>query len=69
MFSKVWAVARDPENRAAISWLGGGAAAAASGIWIVVTFMASHADAPAKVRGGTTVTQSGTGIASGATQQ
>jgi hypothetical protein len=39
---KLWEVIKDPDNREALSWLGGGAVVAAGGIWAVVKFFASH---------------------------
>jgi tetratricopeptide (TPR) repeat protein len=53
----------DPEMRAILSWLGGGAVVVAGGIWMVVTFVAEVKDAQDK-KGGTAVTVSGQGIAS-----
>ena len=39
---KLWEVIKDPDNRAVLSLLGGGAVVAAGGIWAVVKFFASH---------------------------
>jgi tetratricopeptide (TPR) repeat protein len=57
-------ILKDPEKRAVLSWLGGGAVVVAGGIWAVVTFVVEHKDTPDK-NGGTTVTLSGEGVASG----
>ncbi len=35
---------KDPDKRAALSWLGGGAVVLAGGIWTVVTFVVEHKD-------------------------
>jgi tetratricopeptide (TPR) repeat protein len=55
---------KDPEKRAVISWLGGGGVVVAAGIWTVVTYVVEHKDASDK-KGGTNITVSGQGIASG----
>jgi hypothetical protein len=59
-------IIKDPDKRAILSWLGGGAVVVAGGIWTVVTFVVEHKDASDK-KGGTVVTLSGQGIASGGT--
>src|ERR1700730_12985820 len=56
-------IIKNPDTRAILSWLGGGAVVAAGGIWTVVTFV-DHKDASDK-KGGTVVTLSGQGINSG----
>ena len=55
-------ILKDPDKRAILSWLGGGAVVVAGGIWTVVTFVVEHKDTPDK-KGGTTITV-GQGIAS-----
>ena len=35
-------ILKDPEKRAILSWLGGGAVVVAGGIWTVVTFVVGH---------------------------
>ena len=35
----VWAFVRKPGNRQLLSWLGGGGAVAAGGIWAMVTYL------------------------------
>src|ERR1700730_6668499 len=56
-------IIKNPDTRAILSWLGGGAVVAAGGIWTVVTFV-DHKDASDK-KGGTVITLSGQGINSG----
>ncbi|MDQ6867591.1 MAG: hypothetical protein M3178_04000 [Pseudomonadota bacterium] len=55
---------KSPDNRAVISWLGGGAVVVAGGIWTVLTFVVEHKDTSDK-KGGTNITVSGQGIVSG----
>src|SRR5450631_3019058 len=57
-------ILKDPEKREVLSWLGGGAVVVAGGIWAVFTFYVEHKDAHDK-KGGTAITLSGQGIASG----
>jgi tetratricopeptide (TPR) repeat protein len=64
MSFRLWEIFKDPDKRAVISWLGGGAVVVAGSIWTVVTFVVEHKDASGK-KDGTTVTVSGQGIASG----
>jgi tetratricopeptide (TPR) repeat protein len=64
MTSWLGGILKDPEKRAVLSWLGGGAVVVAGGIWAVFTFYVEHKDAHDK-KGGTAVTLSGQGIASG----
>ena len=64
MSSRLWEIARNPDKRAVISWLGGGAVVVAGGLWTVLTFVVEHKDASDK-KGGTNITLSGQGIASG----
>jgi Tfp pilus assembly protein PilF len=64
MSFRLWESFKDPDKRAILSWLGGGAVVAAGGIWAVFTFVVEHKDASGK-KGGTVVTLSGQGIASG----
>jgi hypothetical protein len=40
MLSTIWDFAKDPANQAVLSWIGGGIAAVAAGIWAVVRFRA-----------------------------
>jgi hypothetical protein len=44
MFSSVWDFLKDGTNQAVLSWIGGGIAAVAAGIWAVVRFMAKDGD-------------------------
>jgi tetratricopeptide (TPR) repeat protein len=62
MSSWLGGILKDPDKRAILSWLGGGAVVVAGGIWTVVTFVVEHKDTPDK-KGGTTITV-GQGIAS-----
>jgi hypothetical protein len=55
MSFRLWEIAKNPDNRAVISWLGGGAVLVAGGIWTVLTFVVEHKDASGK-KGGTTIT-------------
>ena len=57
-------IIKDPDKRAVISWLGGGAVVVAAGIWTVFTFVVEHKDASDK-KGGTNITVSGQGIVAG----
>jgi tetratricopeptide (TPR) repeat protein len=62
MTSWLGGILKDPDKRAILSWLGGGAVVVAGGIWTVVTFVVEHKDTPDK-KGGATITV-GQGIAS-----
>jgi hypothetical protein len=64
MTFRLWEIAKDPDRRAVISWLGAGIVVAASGIWAVFTFVVEHKDAH-DTKGSTNITVSGQGIASG----
>jgi hypothetical protein len=44
MLSSVWDFVKDPNNQAVLSWMGGGIAAVAAGIWAVVRFRAKNGD-------------------------
>jgi hypothetical protein len=44
MLSSIWDFLKDPNNRTIISWVGGGIAAVAAGIWAVIKFMAKKGD-------------------------
>jgi hypothetical protein len=49
MLSSAWEFVKDPDNRAALSSIGGGITAVAAAIWAVVRFMAkSGNDKPSK---------------------
>jgi hypothetical protein len=37
--SSIWTFVRKPSNQRLLSWLGGGGAVAAAGIWAVVTYI------------------------------
>jgi hypothetical protein len=37
-------IIKDPDKRAVLSWLGGGAVVVAGGIWTVLTFVVEHKD-------------------------
>jgi len=54
MSFRLWEIAKDPEKRAVISWLGAGIIVIASGIWAVFTFVVDH-DGHDK-KGGTNIT-------------
>ncbi len=64
MSFRLWEAIKSPDNRAVISWLGGGAVVVAGGIWTVIAFVVEHKDSSDK-KSGTAVTLSGQGIASG----
>jgi tetratricopeptide (TPR) repeat protein len=64
MCFRLWEAIKSPDNRAVISWLGGGAVVVAAGIWTVVTFVVEHKEAHDK-KGDTNIIVSGQGIASG----
>ena len=55
MTSWLGGILKDPEKRAVLSWLGGGAIVVAGGLWAVFTFYVEHRDAHDK-KGGTTIT-------------
>ena len=55
MTSWLGGILKDPEKRAVLSWLGGGAVVVAGGIWAVFTFYVEHRDAHDK-KGGTNIT-------------
>ena len=38
----LWEIAKDPDKRAVISWLGAGIVVAASATWAVFTFVVEH---------------------------
>lgn len=65
MLSKLGSIFRNPEKRAVISWLGGGAFVVAGGIWTTFTFYVGHKDGQDKKGGNTAIPQSGQGAASG----
>ena len=44
MLSSVWDFVKDPDNRVVLSWVGGGIAAIAAGIWAVIRFRAKDGD-------------------------
>jgi len=54
MASWLGGILKDPDKRAILSWIGGGAVVVAGGVWTVVTFIVDHKDAPDK-KGGTTM--------------
>jgi tetratricopeptide (TPR) repeat protein len=64
MSFRLWESFKDPDKRAILSWLGGGAVVVAGAIWTAVTFVVEHKDTSDK-KGGTNITVSGQGIASG----
>ena len=64
MAFRLWEIFKDPDSRAIISWLGGGAVVIAGGLWAVVTFVVEHKEAHDN-KGGTDIIVSGQGIASG----
>ena len=56
---------QNPDQRAVISWIGGGIVVVGGGIWTVVKFFAERKKPDEKKGGGTKVIQSGQGNASG----
>jgi hypothetical protein len=44
--SSVWTFVQKPSNQRLLSWLGGGGAVAAAGIWAVVTYVWPAHEAP-----------------------
>jgi hypothetical protein len=44
--SSIWNFVRKPSNQRLLSWLGGGGAVAAAGIWAVVTYIWPTHEAP-----------------------
>ena len=44
--SSVWTFVRKPRNQRLLSWLGGGGAVAAAGVWAVVTYIWPAHEAP-----------------------
>jgi hypothetical protein len=44
MLSSIWVFLKEPDNRALLSWIGGGIVAVAAGIWAVVKFKAKNGD-------------------------
>ena len=42
--SSIWEFVKDPDNRVVLSWIGGGIAALAAGIWAVVKYMTKNGD-------------------------
>src|SRR5450631_4567278 len=55
IFQKVWNVIQRPEYRETLTWVGGGIAVGASGIWAVVKFFAERKKAAEKKGGDTNV--------------
>src|SRR3981081_2677516 len=55
MSFRLWESFKDPDKRAILSWLGGGAVVVAGGIWTVLTFVVEHKDASGN-KGGTNIT-------------
>jgi hypothetical protein len=49
MASWLGGIFKDPDKRAVISWLGGGAVVAGGGIWTVITFVVEHKSLTQKV--------------------
>jgi len=44
MLSSIWDFLKDGSNQAVLTWIGGGIAAVAAGIWAVVKVMAKNGD-------------------------
>lgn len=44
--SSIWTFLRKPSNQRSLSWLGGGAAVAAAGVWAAVTYIWPHSETP-----------------------
>jgi hypothetical protein len=44
MLSSTWDFLKDGSNQAVLSWIGGGIAVVAAGIWAVVKFIAKNGD-------------------------
>jgi len=65
MVSWLWDFIKNPDNRAVIAFLGGGAVVLAGGIWKAITFIADRKKDGEKKSGNRHVTQSGQGLALG----
>src|SRR5262245_59346939 len=64
MSPRAWTFFRSKRNREIVSWFGGGLVAVAAGVWaLFVYFFPHHDNKPSPPA--PTVTQAGTGIASG----
>jgi hypothetical protein len=61
----LWEVIQNPDNREALSWLGGCIVVAGTGAWAVFKFFAERKKADEQKGGDTNVTQSGKGNVSG----
>jgi len=44
VMSAIWEFVKDPDNRAVLGWIGGGAGVLVAGIWAVVKFLAKNGD-------------------------
>jgi hypothetical protein len=44
MLSTIWNFLKDGSNQAVLSWIAGGIAAVAAGIWAIIKFMAKNGD-------------------------
>ncbi len=64
MSFRLWEIIKDPDKRAILSWLGGGAVVVAGGIWTALTFVVEHKDVHEK-NGDTNTIVSEQRIASG----
>jgi tetratricopeptide (TPR) repeat protein len=64
---RLWTFISDKTNQQIISWLGGGIVVVVAAAWTVFIYVREHADRPAPAASpvASSVTQSGTGIASG----
>lgn len=62
---RLWDIIQNPDQRAVISWIGGGIVVVGGGIWTVVKFFAERKKPDEKNGGGTKVIQSGLGHVSG----
>src|SRR5262245_57826936 len=64
MLLRIWTFFRDKKNREIVSWFGAGLFALAAGVWALFVYFFPHHEKPGAPTT-TTVTQPGTGIASG----
>lgn len=51
----VWTFLGQPKNRALLGWVGSGLAAAAAGLWAVVTFLSAPPSAPSRLRAASSI--------------
>ncbi len=44
MLEAIWEFVKDPSNRDALKWIGGGVVGAIGGLWAVITFFAKNGE-------------------------